>query len=101
MDHHADDLAALTAHLDLRDAVHVGHSTGSRTDSTDDLREITVPVLVMHGDDDQVVPYENSAPRSAELLRNGTPKTYAGFPHGMPTTEAATVNAGLLEFIRS
>jgi pimeloyl-ACP methyl ester carboxylesterase len=101
MDHHADDLAALTAHLDLRDAVHVGHSTGSRTDSTDDLREITVPVLVMHGDDDQVVPYENSAPRSAELLRNGTPRTYAGFPHGMPTTEAATVNADLLDFIRS
>ena len=205
MDHYADDLAAVTAHLDLRDAVHVGHSTGggevahylgrhgedrvakavlisavpplmvrtdanpdgvpksvfddiqtqvatnrtrfyrdlpsgpfygfnrpgaepsealvanwwrqgmmggakahhdgvvafSQTDFTDDLRKITVPVLVMHGDDDQVVPYANSAPRSAELLRNATLKTYAGFPHGMPTTEAGTINADLLEFIRS
>ena len=205
MDHYADDLAAVTAHLDLRDAVHVGHSTGggevarylgrhgedrvakavlisavpplmvqtdanpdgvpksvfddiqtqvatnrtrfyrdlpsgpfygynrpgaepseaiianwwrqgmtggakahhdgvvafSQTDFTDDLRKITVPVLVMHGDDDQVVPYANSGPRSAELLRNGTLKTYAGFPHGMPTTEAETINADLLEFIRS
>ena len=205
MDHYADDLAALTAHLDLHDAVHVGHSTGggevarylgrhgedrvakavlisavpplmvqtdanpdgvpksvfddiqtqvatnrtrfyrdlpsgpfygynrpgaepseaiianwwrqgmtggakahhdgvvafSQTDFTDDLRKITVPVLVMHGDDDQVVPYANSGPRSAELLRNGTLKTYAGFPHGMPTTEAETINADLLEFIRS
>jgi non-heme chloroperoxidase len=205
MDHYADDLAAVTAHLDLRDAVHVGHSTGggevarylgrhgedrvakavlisavpplmvqtdanpdgvpksvfddiqtqvatnrtrfyrdlpsgpfygynrpgaepseaiianwwrqgmtggakahhdgvvafSQTDFTDDLRKITVPVLVMHGDDDQVVPYANSGPRSAELLRNGTLRTYAGFPHGMPTTEAETINADLLEFIRS
>ena len=205
MDHYADDLAALTAHLDLRDAVHVGHSTGggevaryigrhgeervakaalisavpplmlqtdanpgglpksvfddiqtqvatnrtafyrdlpsgpfygfnrpgaepseaiienwwrqgmmgsakahydgvvafSQTDFTDDLKKITVPVLVMHGDDDQVVPYDDSAPLSAKLVQNGTLKTYAGFPHGMPTTEAATINADLLEFIRS
>jgi non-heme chloroperoxidase len=205
MDHYADDLAALTAHLDLHDAVHVGHSTGggevahyiarhgeyrvtkavlvsavpplmvqtennpgglpksvfddlqaqlaanrsefyralpagpfygfnrpgvepseaiiqnwwrqgmmggakahydgivafSQTDFTEDLRKITVPVLVMHGDDDQIVPYADSAPLSAELLRNGTLKTYAGFPHGMPTTQAETINADLLEFIRS
>ena len=204
MDHYADDLAALTAHLDLQDAVHVGHSTGggevvryiarhgegrvakavlisavpplmvqtdanpgglpksvfddiqaqvaanrsglyrdfasgpfygfnrpgvepseatienwwrqgmmggakahydgvvafSQTDFTEDLEKITVPVLVMHGDDDQVVPYENSGPRSAELLQNGTLKTYEGFPHGMPTTEAETINADLLEFVR-
>jgi non-heme chloroperoxidase len=204
MDHYADDLAALTAHLDLRDAVHIGHSTGggevahyiarhgesrvaravlisavpplmvqtdanpgglpksvfddlqdqvasnrarlyrdfpsgpfygfnrpgaepseaiienwwrqgmmggakahydgvvafSQTDFTEDLEKITLPVLVMHGDDDQVVPYENSGPRSAELLPNGTLKTYEGFPHGMPTTEAETINADLLEFIR-
>jgi non-heme chloroperoxidase len=203
MDHYADDLAALTGHLDLRDAVHVGHSTGggevirylgrhgesrvakaailsavpplmvrtpanpgglakevfdgyqvqvatnraqfyydvpegpfygynrpgakpskgvignwwrqgmiggakaqydsivafSQTDFTEDLKKITVPVLVMHGDDDQIVPYADSAPLTAKLLRNGTLKTYKGFPHGMPTTEAETINADLLEFI--
>jgi non-heme chloroperoxidase len=203
MDHYADDLAALTAHLDLRDAVHVGHSTGggevvrylgrhgesrvakaaiisavpplmlktaanpgglpkevfdglqeqlaasrtqfyydlpagpfygynrpgakpsqaviwnwwrqsmmggakahydgivafSQTDFTQDLKKINVPVLVMHGDDDQIVPYVASAPLSAKLLRNGTLKTYKGFPHGMPTTEADTINADLLAFI--
>jgi non-heme chloroperoxidase len=203
MDHYADDLAALTAHLDLKDAVHVGHSTGggevvhylarhgesrvakaviisavpplmvktaanpgglpksvfdgfqaqlaanrsqffydvpagpfygynrpgakpsqgviwnwwrqgmmggdkahsdgivafSQTDFTEDLKEITVPVLVMHGDDDQIVPYPDSAPLSAKLLKNSTLKTYKGFPHGMPTTEADTINADLLKFL--
>jgi non-heme chloroperoxidase len=205
MDHYADDLAAVTAHLDLRDAVHIGHSTGggevihyiarhgearvakaailsavpplmlqteanpgglplsvfddlraqlaanrsefytalasgpfygfnrpgvemreplvrnwwrqgmtggaqahydgikafSETDFTEDLRRITVPVLVMHGDDDQIVPYADSAPLSAELLQNGTLKTYPGFPHGMPTTHADVINADLLDFIKS
>ncbi|MHA3700808.1 alpha/beta fold hydrolase [Jatrophihabitans sp. YIM 134969] len=205
MDHYADDLAALTAHLDLHDAVHVGHSTGggevahyigrhgedrvakavlisavppimvqtennpgglpksvfdglqeqvatnrsnfyrdlpstafynynrpgvepseaiianwwrqgmmggakahydgivafSQTDFTEDLKKISVPVLVMHGDDDQVVPYADSGPLSAELVQNGTLKTYAGYPHGMPTTHADVINADLLEFIRS
>src|ERR1700730_2285938 len=204
IDHYADDLAALTAHLDLENAVHVGHSTGggevvhyiarhgesrvakaaivsavpplmvktaanpgglpkevfddlqaqlaanraqfyynlpagpfygynrpgakplqgiiwnwwrqgmmggarehydgivafSQTDFTEDLKKITVPVLVMHGDDDQIVPYADSAPLSAQLLKNGTLKTYKGFPHGMPTTEADTINADLLTFIR-
>jgi non-heme chloroperoxidase len=203
MDHYADDLAALTAHLDLENAVHVGHSTGAgevvrylarhgesrvakaalisgvppvvmktpgnpnglpkeaidglraqlalnraqfyydfaagpfygynrpgatalpgviwnwwrqgmmggakahqdgvvastQTDFTEDLKKIEVPVLVMHGDDDQIVPYPNSGPLSAKLLKNGTLKTYKGFPHGMPTTEAATINADLLSFI--
>jgi non-heme chloroperoxidase len=205
MDHYADDLAAVTTHLHLHDAVHVGHSTGggevvryiarhgghrvakavimsavpplmlqteanpggqpksvfddlqaqlaanrskfyldiasgpfygynrpgveavkanirnwwrqgmmgsakahydgivawSQTDFTEDLKKITVPTLVMHGDDDQVVPYADSAPLSAKLLQNGTLKTYAGFPHGMPTTEHETINADILEFIRS
>jgi len=205
MDHYADDLAALTAHLDLKDAIHVGHSTGggevahylgrhgesrvakavlvsavppimvktpanpgglsievfdglrksladnraqfyldfaggpfygfnrpgakpipgviqnwwrqgmigsakahyegikafSETDFTDDLKKITVPVLVMHGDDDQIVPYADSAPLSAKLVKNGTLKTYKGFPHGMPATNADTINADLLAFLRS
>jgi non-heme chloroperoxidase len=203
MDHYADDLAALTTHLDLKDAVHVGHSGGgdgarylarhgesrvakavlissvpplmlktaanpgglpkevfdgfqaelaanraqfyydlpagpfygynrpeakpsqgviwnwwrqgmmggakahydgivafSQTDFTEDLKKITVPVLVMHGDDDQIVPYADSGPLSAKLLKNGTLKTYKAFPHGMPTTESATINADLLNFLK-
>jgi len=205
MDHYADDLAAVTEHLDLRDAIHVGHSTGggevtryiarhgedrvskaalisavpplmvqteanpdglpkkvfddfqselaasrsdfyravasgpfygynrepgksseavignwwrqgmmggakahydgivafSQTDFTADLKKINVPVLVIHSEDDQIVPYVAAGPRSAELLPNGTLKTYQGFPHGMPTTEHETVNADLLEFVQS
>jgi non-heme chloroperoxidase len=73
----------------------------SQTDFTADLKKISVPTLVMHGDDDQIVPYADSAPLSAKLLRNGTLKTYKGFPHGMPTTQADTINADLLEFIKS
>jgi len=205
LDHYADDLAALTAHLDLKNAIHIGHSTGggevtrylgrhgesrvaaavlisavppimvktpanpgglpievfdglrksladnraqfyldfasnpfygfnrpgakpipgviqnwwrqgmmgsakahyegikafSETDFTDDLKKITVPVLVMHGDDDQIVPYADSAPLSAKLLKNATLKTYKNFPHGMPTTNADTINNDLLAFLRS
>jgi non-heme chloroperoxidase len=205
MDHYADDLAALTKHLDLNNAIHVGHSTGggevtrylgrhgesrvakaallcavpplmvktpanplglpravfdglqsqlaanraqfyrdlpegpfygynrpgakaseaviqnwwrqgmmggakahydgivafSQTDFTEDLKKIAIPVLVIHSEDDQIVPYAASGPRSAELLKNGRLKTYKGFPHGMPTTEAETVNADLLDFIRA
>ena len=204
MDHYADDLAAVTAHLDLKNAIHVGHSTGggevvhylarhgesrvakaailcavpplmvktpanpnglpkevfdgfqtalaanrsqfyrdvasgpfygynrpgakpsepviqnwwrqgmmggakahydgivafSQTDFTEDLKKITVPVLVMHSEDDQIVPYVAAGPLSAKLLKNGTLKTYKGFPHGMPTTEAATINADLLAFLK-
>jgi non-heme chloroperoxidase len=73
----------------------------SQTDFTEDLKQITVPALVMHGDDDQIVPYDDSGPLSAKLLRNGTLKTYKGFPHGMPTTEASTINADLLAFLKS
>jgi len=203
MDHYAADLAAVTAHLDLKNAIHVGHSTGggevvhyvaghedrvlkaaiisavpplmvktadnpnglpkkvfddfqvalaanrsgfyrdiaagpfynynrpgakpseatiqnwwrqgmmggakahydgivafSQTDFTEDLKKITVPVLVMHSEDDQIVPYVAAGPLSAKLLKKGTLKTYKGFPHGMPTTEATTINADLLAFIR-
>ena len=205
MDHYADDLAAVIEHLDLHDAIHVGHSTGggevvryiarhgesrvakavlissvpplmvktdanpgglpksvfddlqaqlaanrtefyralpsgpfygynrpgakpseaiienwwrqgmmggakahydgivafSQTDFTEDLKKISVPVLVMHGDDDQIVPYADSGPLSAKLVQNGTLKTYPGFPHGMPTTEAETINADLLAWLQS
>jgi non-heme chloroperoxidase len=205
MNHYADDLAALTAHLNLKNAVHVGHSTGggevahylgrhgdgrvakavlisavppimvksesnpgglpkevfdglqaqlaanraqfyrdlpagpfygfnrpgakvsegviqnwwrqgmmgsikahydgivafSQTDFTPDLKSISVPTLVMHGDDDQIVPYADSGPLSAKLLKKGTLKTYKGFPHGMCTTEAETINADLLAFIKT
>ncbi len=205
LDHYADDLAALTAHLDLREAIHVGHSTGggevvrylsrhgedrvakaalisavpplmvqteanpeglpksvfddlqaqlaanrsvfyralpagpfygfnrdgvepdeaiienwwrqgmmgdafshydgivafSQTDFTEDLKRITVPTLVMHSRDDQIVPYVASGPKSAALLQNGTLVTYADFPHGMPTTHADTINADLLAFLKS
>ena len=73
----------------------------SQTDFTDDLKKITVPVLVMHSEDDQIVPYVASGPLSAKLLKNGTLKTYKGFPHGMPATEAPTINADLLEFFRA
>ncbi|WP_141830903.1 alpha/beta fold hydrolase [Herbaspirillum sp. SJZ107] len=73
----------------------------SQTDFTEDLKRIAIPVLVQHGDDDQVVPYANSAPRTAELLPNGTLITYPGFPHGMPTTHAEQINADILAFIQS
>ncbi|CAK9888745.1 MULTISPECIES: alpha/beta fold hydrolase [Pseudomonas] len=73
----------------------------SQTDFTEDLKRLSLPVLVMHGDDDQIVPYENSGLLSAKLLSNSTLKTYKGFPHGMPTTHADIINADLLAFIRS
>src|ERR1700754_1260660 len=204
MDHYADDLTAVTDHLDLKDVIHVGHSTGggevvrylarhggsqvakaaiisavpplmvktpanpnglpkdvfdgfqtqlaanrsqfyrdvaagpfygytrpgskaseaviqnwwrqgmmggakahydgivafSQTDFTEDLKKITVPVLVMHSEDDQIVPYAAAGPLSAKLLKNGTLKTYKDFPHGMPTTHADIINADLLAFLK-
>ncbi|MEP9388604.1 alpha/beta hydrolase [Mesorhizobium sp. KR9-304] len=72
----------------------------SETDQTGDLKAISVPTLVMHGDDDQIVPYADSAPLSAKLLKNGILRTYPGFPHGMPTTHADIINADLLAFIK-
>ncbi|WP_312049823.1 alpha/beta fold hydrolase [Acinetobacter courvalinii] len=72
----------------------------SQTDFTEDLKKISVPVLVMHGDDDQVVPYENSGVLSAKLVQNGTLKTYKGYSHGMLTVNADVINPDLLAFIR-
>jgi non-heme chloroperoxidase len=73
----------------------------SQTDFTEDLKKITVPVLVMHSEDDQIVPYVASGPLTAKLLKNGTLKTYKDFPHGMITTQAETVNAELLAFFKN
>lgn len=73
----------------------------SETDFTDDLKKIDVPVLVMHGEDDQIVPIADSAPLSSKLLRNGTLKVYPGFPHGMATTHADVINADLLAFFKA
>jgi len=72
----------------------------SETDFTDDLKQIEVPTLVMHGEDDQIVPFANAGPPSAKLLKNATTKFYPGFPHGMPTTHADQINADLLAFIK-
>ncbi len=73
----------------------------SETDFTEDLKAITVPVLVMHGTDDQIVPIADSALLSHPLLRHGTLKTYKGLPHGMCTTHGDLINADLLAFIQA
>ncbi|HAS1033240.1 TPA: alpha/beta hydrolase [Enterobacter cloacae] len=73
----------------------------SQTDFTEDLKGISIPVLVIHGDDDQVVPYADSGAMSVKLVQNGTLHTYKGAPHGIPTTHADQVNADLLAFINS
>ncbi|MFF9063896.1 alpha/beta fold hydrolase [Streptomyces sp. NPDC014891] len=72
----------------------------SETDFTEDLKQIDVPVLVAHGTDDQIVPYEDSAPLSTKLLRNGRLQSYEGLPHGMLTTHPDTVNPDLLAFVK-
>ena len=73
----------------------------SETDFTEDLHKILVPTLVMHGDDDQVVPIADSAELSVKLLRDGTLKVYPGFPHGMCTVNAHVINPDLLDFIKA
>ena len=73
----------------------------SETDFTDDLKAIEVPTLVLHGEDDQIVPFADAAPLAAKLLRRATLKVYPGLPHGMPTTNAERINADLLAFIRT
>ena len=72
----------------------------SETDFTDDLKRIDLPVLVIHGDDDQIVPVDNSARLSAALLKHATLKIYPGYPHGMCTTHPDEINADLLAFCR-
>lgn len=73
----------------------------SETDQAADLRAITVPTLVLHGEDDQIVPIADAALKSIKLLKHGTLKTYPGFPHGMLTVNAGTLNADLLAFVRA
>jgi non-heme chloroperoxidase len=87
-------MGAITAHYDCIKAF-------SETDFTEDLKSVDIPVLVMHGEDDQIVPFELTGAKAAKLLKNGKLISYPGFPHGMPTTEAATINADLLAFIKS
>ena len=71
----------------------------SETDFTEDLKSIGIPTLVMHGEDDQIVPFADAGPLSAKLLKNATTKFYPGYPHGMPTTHAEQINADILEFV--
>ncbi len=73
----------------------------SETDFTDDLKAIDVPTLVMHGEDDQIVPFADAGPLSANLLKYPATQFYPGLPHGMPTTHADRINADLLAFIKA
>jgi non-heme chloroperoxidase len=86
-------LGGIKAHYDCIKAF-------SETDFTEDLKKIDIPVLVMHGDDDQIVPIVAAGPLSAKILKKATLKVYPGFPHGMPTTNADQINADLLAFLR-
>jgi non-heme chloroperoxidase len=87
-------MGGIKAHVDCIKAF-------SETDFTDDLKSVDVPVLVMHGEDDQIVPFELTGAKAVKLVKNGKLISYPGFPHGMPATEAATINADLLAFIKS
>jgi non-heme chloroperoxidase len=82
-------------------AHYEGIKAFSETDFTEDLQMIQVPTLVMHGDDDQVVPIADSAELSITLLKDGTLKVYPGYPHGMCTTHADVINRDLLAFIEA
>ena len=82
-------------------AHYEGIKAFSETDFSEDLKAIAVPTLVMHGDDDQIVPYRDAALLSAELLEQATLKIYPGFPHGMLTTHADVINEDLLAFIEA
>jgi len=82
-------------------AHYQGIAAFSESDFTADLKKISVPVLVMHGEDDQVVPIANSSVKSAKLVQHGTLKTYKGYPHGMLTTHGDVLNPDILAFIRA
>ena len=82
-------------------AHYEGIKAFSETDFTDDLRAIDVPTLIMHGDDDQIVPIANSAETAVTLVKNARLKVYPGLSHGMCTVNADTVNSDLLSFIES
>ena len=82
-------------------AHYQGIKAFSETDFTEDLKAIDVPTLVLHGDDDQIVPYADAGVLSAKLLKHGSLKIYPGYPHGMLTVHADVINPDLLEFIRS
>ena len=77
----------------------LGIKAFSETDFTDDLKAIAVPTLVMHGEDDQVVPFATTGKLSARIVPGAVLKSYPGYPHGMPTTHADVINADLLAFI--
>ena len=81
-------------------AHYKGIKAFSETDQTGDLKAITVPTLVMQGDDDQIVPYKDASPLQAKLLKHGTLKIYPGFSHGMMTTHADVINADILAFLK-
>jgi non-heme chloroperoxidase len=87
-------LGGMKAHYDCIKAF-------SETDFTEDLKKIEIPVLVMHGDDDQIVPFAAAGPQSAKILKNATLKVYPGFPHGMPATNADQINGDLLTFFKA
>jgi non-heme chloroperoxidase len=81
-------------------AHYEGIKAFSETDFTEDLKKIEIPMLVMHGDDDQIVPIKAASLRTAELVKNSTLKVYPGLPHGMPRTHPDLINPDLLEFVK-
>jgi non-heme chloroperoxidase len=87
-------MGAANAHYDCIKAF-------SETDFNDDLKAIDVPTLVLHGEDDQIVPYQDAGVLSAKIIKNAKLKTYPGYPHGMLTVHADVINPDLLDFIRS
>jgi len=87
-------MGATNAHYDCIKAF-------SETDFTEDLMQIDQPTLVMHGDDDQIVPFADSGPLSAKLLKQGSLKVYPGYPHGMPTVHLDQINADLAAFLKA